>query len=162
MTKHEVADVADATYDIIRTGDGKLTTHGGMRMKLAVALATILAACGSGDDGTTQKDATGSGSGSNVATVQVVTCTGTPPKVSTDSDTAMHYTYSTTTPPSIAVGSMVEFKLTPAHNVAPALTNSDPGLKADYGADICLKFTKAGTFGFYCTTHGFTGSVIVQ
>jgi plastocyanin len=57
---------------------------------------------------------------------------------------------------------MVEFKLTPAHNVSPALTNSDPGLKVDYGADICLKFTKAGTFGFYCTTHGFTGSVTVQ
>jgi plastocyanin len=132
-------------------------------MKLAVTLATILAACGSGDDGTTQKDAAGSGSGSNVAaSVSVVTCTGTPPVVSTDSDTAMHYTYSTTTPPSIAVGSMVEFKLTPAHNVAPALTGSDPGLKADYGADICLKFTKAGTFGFYCTTHGFAGSVTVN
>lgn len=133
-------------------------------MKLAITLVSILAAaaCG-GDDGTTQKDATGSGSGSgSAATVQVVTCTGTPPKVSTDSDTAMHYTYSTTTPPSITVGSVVEFKMTPAHNVAPALTNSDPGLKVDYGADVCLKFTKAGTFGFYCTTHGFSGSVVVN
>jgi len=150
-------------------GDGKLQHDGGMRMKFAVALATtlatILAACGSGDDGTTQKDAagSGSGSGSNVAaTVSVVTCTGTPPMVSTDSDTAMHYTYSTTTAPSIAVGSMVHFKMTPAHNVAPALTNSDPGLKVGFGQDVCLKFTKAGTFGFLCSTHSFLGSVTVQ
>jgi plastocyanin len=136
-------------------------------MRFAIALSTILAttlaACGSGDDGTTQKDAAGSGSGSGSAnSVSVVTCTGTPPIVSTDSDAAMHYTYSTTTAPSIAVGTMVEFKLTPAHNVAPALTNSDPGLKTAYGADVCLKFTKAGTFGFYCTTHGFAGSVTVN
>jgi plastocyanin len=134
------------------------------RMKFAVTMATILAACGSGDDGTTQKDAAGSGSGSNVtATVSVVACTGTPPVVSTDSDTAMHYTYSTTTPPSITVGSMVHFMMTPAHNVIPSLTlATDPGLKVGFGADVCLKFTKAGTFNFVCMTHGFAGSVTVQ
>ena len=135
-------------------------------MKFAVALATILAACGGGDNGTTQKDATGSGSGSGSGSgnaVTVVTCTGTPPKVSTDSDTAMKYTYSTTTAPSIAVGSMVEFKMTPAHNVAPAINgNTDPGLKVGYGADGCLKFAKAGTYTFVCTTHGFVGTVTVQ
>ncbi|HEX7700862.1 MAG TPA: hypothetical protein VF403_09075 [Kofleriaceae bacterium] len=135
-------------------------------MKFAVALAAILAACGSGDNGSTQKDAAGSGSGSgsgSAATVSVVTCTGTPPIVSTDSDLAMHYTYSTTTPPSIAVGSMVEFKMTPAHNVTPSINGTtDSGLKVGFGADVCLKFTKAGTFNFVCITHGFAGSITVQ
>jgi len=133
-------------------------------MKFAAVLGLILTACGSGDDGTTQKDAAGSGSGSGSAnSVSVVTCTGTPPIVSTDSDAAMHYTYSTTTPPSIAVGSMVEFKMTPAHNVAPAINGTtDPGLKVGFGLDVCLKFTKAGTFNFVCITHGFAGSVTVQ
>ena len=133
-------------------------------MKFAVALATILARMWQRRRRHTAKRRDGIGLRIQRGRYgdQVVTCTGTPPKVSTDSDTAMHYTYSTTTPPSITVGSMVEFKLTLAHNVAPALTGSDPGLKADYGADICLKFTKAGTFGFYCTTHGFAGSVTVN
>ena len=40
--------------------------------------------------------------------------------------------------------------------------NTDPGLKVDYGADVCLKFAKAGTFTFVCTTHGFVGTVTVQ
>jgi plastocyanin len=133
-------------------------------MKLAIALASILAACGSGDDGTTQKDAAGSGSGSGSAnTVSVVACTGTPPVVSTESDTAMKYVYSTTTPPTVAAGSMVEFKMTPNHNVAPAATgNTDQGIKVDYGADVCLKFTKPGTYSFVCIRHGFSGSVVVN
>jgi plastocyanin len=138
-------------------------------MRTAVVLASILGtvaivvACGSGG-GTTQQDATGSGSGSGSgsATVTTVTCTGTPPIVSTDSDLAMHYTYSGSAAPTITVGSIVHFMLTPAHNAAPSLTIGDPGLKVPYGGDVCLKFSKAGTFGFYCTTHGFAGTVTVQ
>lgn len=136
-------------------------------MKLAITLVSILAAaaCG-GDDGTTQKDATGSGSGSgsgSANSVSVVTCTGTPPTVSTDSDAAMHYTYSTTTAPTITAGSMVHFKMTPAHNVIPAVSgNTDQGIKVPYGGDICLKFTKPGTFAFVCLAHGFAGSVVVN
>jgi plastocyanin len=97
------------------------------------------------------------------ATVTTVACTGTPPIVSTDSDLAMHYTYSTgSAAPAIAVGGIVNFMLTTAHNAAPALSGGDPGLKVPYGGDICLKFSKAGTFGFYCTKHGFTGTVTVN
>ena len=41
-------------------------------------------------------------------------------------------------------------------------TTTDPGLAVDFGKAACLKFSKAGTFGFLCTAHGFKGSIVVQ
>ncbi|MEO6775380.1 MAG: hypothetical protein ABI467_20625, partial [Kofleriaceae bacterium] len=81
---------------------------------------------------------------------------------STD-DTMMKYVYSTgATAPSISAGQIVEFKTSITHDVNPALSGSDPGVKAGFSSDVCLKFTAAGTFGFYCSRHGFTGSVTVN
>jgi hypothetical protein len=32
----------------------------------------------------------------------------------------------------------------------------------DFGATACLEFDKAGSFGFLCTSHSFTGTITVQ
>jgi plastocyanin len=132
-------------------------------MKSFAVLALLLAACG-GDDTVTKMDSgmgSGSGSGSGNA-VQTVTCSGTPAAVVSTDNAMMKYIYSTTTAPSVPVGSVIEFKMSTAHNVAPGLAPTDPGLKVDYGADVCLKFTKAGTFNFLCQAHSFTGSIVVN
>ncbi|MEO6772193.1 MAG: hypothetical protein ABI467_04120 [Kofleriaceae bacterium] len=135
----------------------------------SVALITLLlaAACG-GDDTNTKTDSgngSGSGSGSNTNKVQTVACTGATvtATVSTDDTVNTHYIYSTgSAAPSISVGQVIEFKTTVRHNVAPALAGSDPGIAVDYSSDVCKKFTAAGTYGFYCSMHGLTGSVTVN
>lgn len=132
-------------------------------MKYAVLLSSMLAACGSGG-GTTKNDAAGSGSGSGSGVVNKVTtvaCAGATiaATVTTGVATEMKYTPMATT---ITAGQIVEFKMGGAHNVRPSLTTGDPGLLVEFGADTCLKFSAAGTFGFYCQPHGFTGTVTVN
>jgi plastocyanin len=128
-------------------------------MKYAVLLSSVLAACGS-SGGTTQNDAAGSGSGT-VNKVTTVACAGaTIAATVMMADGTNQYTYSTTTAPTIAVGGIVEFKTSGTHDVNPSLnTNSDPGLKVTFNKDVCLKFTEAGTFTFFCSVHLFTGTV---
>jgi len=137
----------------------------GMKSFVLFALVSslALAACG-GDDGATQADAgNGSGSGSGSGnSVQKVTCSGTPAAVVSTDNAMNKFIYSTTTAPSVSVGAVIEFKMSTAHNVAPGLAPTDQGLKVDFGADTCLKFTKAGTFNFLCQAHSFTGSIVVQ
>jgi plastocyanin len=133
-------------------------------MKYAVLLSAILAACGGDTSTTTKLDATGSGSGSGSGTtnkVTTVSCTGATiaATVTTGAPSEMVYTPKATT---ITAGQIVEFKMGGAHNVRPSLTNGDPGLLVEFGADTCLKFSTAGTFGFYCQPHGFTGTVTVN
>ncbi|MFT3693654.1 MAG: plastocyanin/azurin family copper-binding protein [Kofleriaceae bacterium] len=130
--------------------------------KTLFVCALALTACG-GDDGNTdtKKDAAGSGSGSNTNTVQKVTCSGTPAKVTADAAQMTKYTYSTGATLSVHVGDMVEFQMPANHNVRPG-TGVDPGLTVDFGQDVCLKFTTAGTYNFYCQPHGFTGTLTVQ
>jgi len=135
-------------------------------MKSFALLALVLAACG-GDDTVTKMDAgngsgSGSGSGSGANTVQTVTCSGTPAAVISTDNSMSKFIYSTTTPPTVSVGAVIEFKMSSAHDVGPGLAPTDQGLMVGYGADTCLKFTKAGTFNFLCQAHGFTGSVTVQ
>jgi plastocyanin len=65
---------------------------------------------------------------------------------------------------SIAVGQVVKFAMEPDHDVAPdpAAAMTDSGLNVDFGSTGCLQFTVAGTFGYRCLAHGFTGSVTVN
>jgi plastocyanin len=63
---------------------------------------------------------------------------------------------------SIHVNDVVQFQMPPIHNVVPNATNSDSGLEVNFGETKCLQFTKAGTFGFHCSPHGFAGSVNVN
>jgi plastocyanin len=132
-------------------------------MKSLALFALLLAACG-GDDSPAKMDSgngSGSGSGSGNA-VQTVTCSGTPAAVVSTDDAMMKYIYSTTTPPSVSIGAVIEFKTSVIHNVIPGLAPTDPGLHVDYSKDVCLKFTTAGTFNFICQMHGFKGSVTVN
>ena len=49
------------------------------------------------------------------------------------------------------------------HDVVPdTSTTTDTGLAVDFGKTACLKFSKAGTFGFKCQPHSFKGSITVN
>jgi plastocyanin len=121
--------------------------------RLALA-ALLLAACG-GDDGTpAQIDAPA------LTKVQKVTCPTTADATVMTTSTVDAYMPMNTPLP---VGGVVKFVMAPAHNVAPNTVGaSDPGLTVDFGETKCLKFTEAGTFGFFCSAHGFSGTITVQ
>ncbi|MEP6860441.1 MAG: hypothetical protein ABJE66_07465 [Deltaproteobacteria bacterium] len=122
------------------------------------AFSIALAACG-GDDTVAKMDSgMGSGSGSGANKVTTVTCSGTPKMVSTTDGVNMFSPAST----SITVGEMVEFKTSATHNVIPGLAPTDPGLMVGTSADVCLKFTAAGTYNFICQFHGFKGTIVVN
>ena len=131
-------------------------------MKYVVLLMSVLAACSSDSTTTTKNDAAGSGSGSGtVNKVTTVSCTGATiaATITTGAASEMKYTPMATT---IMAGQIVEFKMGGAHNVRPSQTIGDPGLLVEFGADTCLKFSTAGSFGFYCQPPGFTGTVTVN
>jgi plastocyanin len=137
-------------------------------MKVALVLTSILVAACSSNNNTTQKmDAAGSGSGSNIAnTVTTVSCTGaTVASTVTTDDTTMKYTISNA---SITAGSVVHFTTSVTHDVNPSpestnpVVHSDPGIKVGFSGDACLKFSTAGAFTFYCSRHGFTGTITVN
>jgi plastocyanin len=120
-------------------------------------VALVLAACGGDDGATTQMDAP-------VTTnkVQAVTCPGTADGNVMTIGTVDAYMPMTQTVP---VNAVVKFTMNAAHNVAPntaAGATTDPGLTVDFGQTKCLKFTTAGTFSFFCSAHGFTGTITVQ
>ena len=121
-----------------------------------LALLITLAAYGCSSSSSSTPDAPPA-----VATVMMVACPATPDATIMSSDS----NFSSYTPGSvsISVGQIVKFTMSPSHNVAPSQTAStDSGLNVGFGATACLKFTKAGTFGFFCTVHLFTGTVTVQ
>jgi plastocyanin len=63
----------------------------------------------------------------------------------------------------ITVGQVVKFQMESSHDVGPdSSTTTDGGLNVGFGATACLKFSKAGTFGFICTAHNFKGSITVN
>jgi plastocyanin len=63
----------------------------------------------------------------------------------------------------VPLNAVVKFVMTATHDAKPnTLTTTDPGLTVGFGETKCLKFTAAGTFGFFCTAHGFNGTLTVQ
>jgi plastocyanin len=115
-----------------------------------------LGACG-GDDGgsTTTTDAPVS-SGNSVTTVD---CATNAPTATVATMNFMFTPQATT----ITAGQVVKFQLESSHDVVPdTSTTTDPGLAVGFGATACLKFAKAGTFGFKCMPHNFTGSIKVN
>ena len=126
-------------------------------MKRFAFAALVLAACG-GDDGgmTTQMDAPMM----NMNKVQTVTCPTTADATVTTTSTVDAYMPMTQTVPRNAV---VKFTMAGTHDVAPnTIGTSDPGLVVGFGQTKCLKFTEAGTFGFFCSAHSFAGTITVQ
>lgn len=94
------------------------------------------------------------------ATVMKVTCPATPDAM-IGTTTGTPYAYVPMTA-SIPVGGVVQFVMPAIHDVEPNASMSDSGLHAPFNTTTCLRFTKAGTFGFHCGPHGFTGTITVQ
>jgi len=128
---------------------------------LACALV-LLAAC-SDDGGTTLPDAPANiDAPGNTATVMEVSCTGiTPAAMVVTTDASFSFMPMATT---ITVGQVVRFTTSTSHNVAPnpSAPKTDPGLAVGFNKTACLKFTAAGTFGFFCQPHGFVGTITVN
>ena len=124
-----------------------------------LALVTLLlAACGGEEGGGGTVDAKLADGNTNK--VQAVTCPTTADAEVTTSVNGTAYMPAATTVP---VNAVVKFTMPSAHNVAPnTQSGSDPGLSVNFGETKCLKFTATGTYNFYCTPHGFAGTVTVQ
>jgi plastocyanin len=124
-------------------------------------VALVIAACGGSDsktpDAPAQHDAPGGG-----ATVQMVTCPGTPAATVTTSG----FMYSPTSV-TIMQGQVVQFTMPSSHDVVPGhvpsdSTISDSGLTVNFSETKCLMFTQTGSYGFHCMPHSFNGTVVVQ
>jgi plastocyanin len=129
--------------------------------RFALLFPLALFACGD-DGGTgTPVDSAGSNTDMSSATVMSVTCPGTPnATVMTVNTTDAYMPMATTIP----VGGVVKFMMSSLHNVEPnpIAATTDPGTRVGYGETKCLKFTAAGTYGIYCATHSFAGTITVQ
>ena len=122
--------------------------------------AVLLAACGGDDGGGALADAPRSDTGGSANKVMAVTCPTTADAMVTISAGGMAYSPAAQNVPKNAV---VKFVMTATHNTAPnPQTTTDPGLTVGFGETKCLKFTETGTFGFYCSAHGFAGTITVQ
>jgi plastocyanin len=123
--------------------------------------ALLFAACG-GDDGGGGGTVADAPNMPDAATNKVVavTCPATADATITISSGGTAYSPMTTTVP---VNAVVEFMMTATHDAKPnPQTTSDPGLSVGFGETKCLKFTAAGSYGFFCTAHSFAGTVVVQ
>ena len=127
---------------------------------IGVALAACaFAACGGDDgggggltDGGNQADAAGA--------VAEVTCPSTPDATVTTTNMVDAYMPMATT---ISVNGVVKFVMASSHNVTPnTITTTDPAISVNFGQTKCLRFAQAGTYGFYCMPHGFSGTITVQ
>ncbi|MFN0250317.1 MAG: hypothetical protein ACKV2T_25790 [Kofleriaceae bacterium] len=132
-------------------------------MKLfVIVVSMLLVACG--DDGGTGMPPVDSG-GSNVdsmaAKVVAVACPATPAATVTTTNAEDRYVPMNTT---ISVGGIVRFVMSTNHNLEPnpIAPMSDPATRVDYGETKCLRFDAAGTYGIYCATHSFAGTITVQ
>src|SRR5688572_30781066 len=127
------------------------------RVSLA-ALFVAAAACG-GSGGGGDDDDTPDAPVQQATVVEVNPCPATPDATVITTGAFMYMPKDTT----ITQGQVVKFEMDPSHDVAPSRNMStDPGLKVGFGATKCLRFTTAGTFNYFCTPHGFTGSVVVN
>ncbi len=117
-----------------------------------VILMMATAACGGGDTKTVDAPP-------STNSVTTVDCATNAPTATVVTQNFMYSPAMTM----ITAGQIVKFQLESSHNVAPdSATTTDPGIAVDFGKTACLKFSKAGTFGFLCTAHGFKGSIVVQ
>lgn len=121
-----------------------------------VCVAMIFAACDSGTTPAAPKDAA-----PDVAVIPVELLDSCPGGVAaTVTDSSMAFIPKDTT---IGVGQDVKFMITAEHIVIPnTLVNTDPSLNIGRGETKCFRFHKAGTYGFLCQVHGFTGTITVQ
>lgn len=116
------------------------------KLRLLCASVAVLAACG-----TAPPDDTDVSSGASVKTVD---CAAAAPAMTV---TTVGNSYQ----PSgvrIPAGGVVRWMLPAQHDVA----SSTPGLRVDFGGNVCLQFMVAGQYSYQCSAHGFTGNVTVE
>jgi len=117
----------------------------------------LLGACGGDDGGGTHVDAPAS---AKVATVDCSTVTADATVTTTMMATPESDVYMAKNT-TITQGQVVKFVMPNAHNVAPT-AGTDAGVSVGFGETKCLRFTQSGTYGFLCSSHGFTGSIVVN
>ena len=125
-----------------------------MSARMSIVLVSFLAACG-GDDGGGTVDAAKDSPAASI--VQVNPCPGTVDATVMTTTANMYMPMATT----ITQGQVVKFTMNAAHDVAPNGAAST-GLVVPLGGERCYRFTGAGSFGFKCTPHGFTGTITVN
>ncbi|MDQ3364683.1 MAG: cupredoxin domain-containing protein [Myxococcota bacterium] len=59
------------------------------------------------------------------------------------------------------VGDVVKYTLATAHEIVP-FPDTDPALAVPAGATRCFRFTKPGTYRYYCKFDSFAGSLTVD
>ena len=92
------------------------------------------------------------------ATIQMVTCPATPAGTIMTNDLVDGYMPTSVT---INAGQVVKFMTSASHDVSPD-ASSPAVLHIPFNTTACLMFTQSGMFGFHCSIHGFSGSVVVQ
>ena len=128
--------------------------------RLALA-ALLLAACGGDDGGSVTPDAATQTTDAAAARVVSVTCPATPAATVMTVNSSDSYMPMATT---VSVGSIVKFQMSSSHDVTPNPIGgmTDNAIAVTFGQTKCLQFNQAGTYGFYCSPHGFTGTITVQ
>lgn len=127
-----------------------------MLRRCSFALCFAVMACGgSGGDDDATPDAPAGIDAPAATVVEVAPCPTTPDATVITMNFA--YMPKDTT---ITQGQVVKFDIESSHDVNGR--TADPGLVVGFGETKCLRFTKAGTFAFHCTPHGFSGSIIVN
>lgn len=61
----------------------------------------------------------------------------------------------------VDVGDVVQFIVDQDHDVN-AQPDTDEALFVDFGETRCFQFNEVGTFGFFCSTLGFAGTISVE
>jgi hypothetical protein len=118
-------------------------------VQVIAILALTVAACGDGEDPTDNPDG-----GAPLGGVALVSCPASPAVTFTTPANRFEPVDAT-----IDVGEIVRFDLSAGHDVA----SSQSGLfSVPLGGERCFRFDQAGTYGFRCVQHGFTGSLVVQ
>lgn len=121
----------------------------------AVAAALVLGACGDDGGGGGGDDAPDVDAPPVAAAVEEVDCAGA---TIAETITTQGFAYSPMTV-TISVGEIVQFTPQSGHDVA----SDEQGLfNVPLAGEGCFRFDEAGSYGFFCTPHGFTGTVTVQ
>jgi len=123
------------------------------------ALLVPFAAC-SDSKNDASIDAPASQNDAAAPSVTTVTCPASPAATISAVNTTDAYSPSSAT---ISVDGIVKFVMPSDHDVVAGPSNTiDTGVAVGFSTTKCLKFSKAGTFGFHCGPHAFTGTVVVQ
>ena len=126
------------------------------RSLLAICFFALAACSDSG--GTDTPD--GPGMDAQTSKVMEVTCPATPAETITTQ--ALSFDKPMVTVSRGAIVKLVSTSLDHPIEPLPGTPDTDPGIVVTPGTTKCLRFAVAGTFKFWCRTHGYPGTVVVN